>query len=75
MKTKETIYEIYTRLICNNCKNKNNNLNLCEVRRRIDGSLCCCYYDREGKIEGYKDKVRMSVTAKKNKPIMKGIDK
>ena len=75
MKTNETIYDTYQRVICSTCKNKNNNLNLCEIRRKIDGSICCCYYDREGKAEGYKDKVRMYITANRNKPIMKGIER
>ncbi len=73
MKTNETIYDTYQRVICPTCKNRN--LNLCELRRKIDGSLCCCYYDREEKTEGYKDKVRMYITANRNKPIMKGIER
>ncbi len=75
MKTKESIYDTYQRLICSKCKNKNSKLNLCDIRRKIDGTLCCCYYERESKVEGYKDKKRMSITARRNKPIMKGIDK
>lgn len=48
----ETIYETYTRTLCSNCKNRD--LNLCEIRKRIDGTLKCCYYIKCKHIEGYK---------------------
>ena len=32
-------------------------------------------YERENKTEGHKKQIKMSITANRNKPIMKGIDK
>ncbi len=69
MKTKETIYETYIRTLCSNCKNRN--LDLCEIRRRIDGTLNCSYYIKDKKTTGYKR--QLTITAKQHKPIMKGI--
>ena len=63
----ETIYETYTRTLCINCKNRN--LNLCEIRKRIDGTLKCCYYQKDKHIEGYKKfEGRL---ANQGKPIMR----
>lgn len=69
----ETIFETYARTMCKNCKNKKECKE--ELRKRIDNTIKCEVYEKENDIEGYKEKVRMSITAKKNKPIMKGIDK
>ena len=43
MKTKETIYQTYTRTVCSICKNKNCNE---ELRAKIDGSLKCENFER-----------------------------
>lgn len=48
----ETIYQTYTRALCSNCKNKE--LDLCEIRRDIKGTLKCCYYVKDKDIQGYK---------------------
>lgn len=69
MKTKETIYETYIRTLCSNCKNRN--LDLCEIRRQIDGTLNCCYYIKDKDVKGYKKP--LITTAKQHKPIMKNI--
>ena len=69
MKTKETIHETYIRTLCSNCKNRK--LNLCEIRKDINGTLKCCYYDKDKNIEGYRKQLR--ITAKQQKPIMKNI--
>lgn len=69
----KNIYESYVENLCINCKNKNTNF--CNIRKTIEGTLKCVYYERETKQEGYKDKIKMNVTARKGKPIMKGIDK
>lgn len=67
----KNIYERFSEELCSNCKNKYK----CEeeLRQRLDGTLCCELYEREIRQNGYKDKI--NVTAKKQKPIMKGIDK
>lgn len=48
----ETIYETYIRELCNNCKNRKQDL--CEIREDINGTLKCCYYIKDKHIEGYK---------------------
>lgn len=63
----ETIYETYTRTLCNNCKNRKTNL--CEIRKDINGTLKCCYYIKDKDIAGYKKEER--VIAKQQKPIMR----
>ncbi len=71
MKTKETIYETFVRAICSNCKNRH--LDLCNIRRNIEGSLKCIYYEKDKEFEGYKEfKGRL---AHQSKPIMKNIIK
>ncbi len=66
MKT-ETIYETYIRTLCSNCKNRQTNL--CEIRKDINGTLKCCYYDKDKDAEGYKKfEGRL---ANQNKPIMR----
>lgn len=69
----KNIYERFSEELCSNCKNKYK----CEeeLRQRLDGTLYCELYERENKQDGYKDKIKINVTAKKQKPIMKGIDK
>lgn len=63
----ETIYETYKRTLCSNCKNRE--LNLCEIRKNIEGTLKCVYYIKDKQIEGYKKfEGRL---ANKGKPIMK----
>ena len=67
MKTKETVYQTYIRIICSNCKNKE--LQLCDIRRNIKGNLKCVYYEREKQHDGYKKfKGRL---AEQCKPLMK----
>lgn len=65
--TKETIYETYTRTLCSNCKNRNTNL--CEIRKRIDGTLKCCYYVKDKDMQGYQK--QLCRTANQCKPIMR----
>ena len=63
----ETIYETYIRTLCSNCKNKE--LNLCEIRKDIEGTLKCVYYAKDKQIAGYKKfEGRL---AKQRKPIMR----
>ena len=69
----KNIYETYVENLCKNCKNKETDL--CDIIENMDGTLKCIYYEREKKQEGYKDKIKINVTAKRNKPIMEGIDK
>ena len=67
----KNIYESYVENLCSNCRNKNKNL--CNIRRTIKGTLKCVYYEKENNLEGYKEQTK--VMAKKQKPIMKGINK
>ena len=63
----ETIYETYIRILCSNCKNRE--LNLCEIRKDIKGTLKCVYYTKDKQIEGYKKfEGRL---ANQEKPIMR----
>ena len=69
-------YQKYIKEHCKNCKN--NKTNLCDIRISAINNIVqtkCGYYEREIRQDGYKDKIKMNVTAKKQKPIMKGIDK
>lgn len=68
MKT-ETIHETYTRTLCINCKNRNTDL--CEIRKDIEGTLKCRYYEKDKNTEGYKK--FKGITAKQNKPIIRNI--
>lgn len=43
MKTKETIYEKYTREKCKKCKNKERCQE--ELHKRIDGTIRCDHYE------------------------------
>lgn len=65
--TKETIYETYTRQICTNCKNKK--LELCNIKRNINGNLQCIYYEKDKGTQGFK--AFKGRTANQNKPIMR----
>lgn len=67
----KNIYERFSEELCSNCKNKYK----CEeeLRQRLDGTLYCELYERRNKQVGYKKQI--NVTAKKQKPIMKGINK
>lgn len=67
------VFEVYRDNLCKNCKNRTSDL--CEIRQLIDGTVKCIYYERAEKMKGYKEKKRMTVTAKRNKPIMKGREK
>lgn len=68
MKT-ETVYQTYIRTLCSNCKNRQTNL--CEIRKDINGTLKCCYYDKDKEVQGYKR--QLNITANQHKPIMKNI--
>ena len=65
----ESMIDTYTRTICINCKNRN--IDLCEVRKTVDNTFRCIYYEKEKNIKGY-EKFKGTI-AEHNKPIMKGI--
>ena len=69
MQTKESIYETYKRTLCKECRNKNKYL--CHITRTIDGKVKCIYYLKPERIKCKIPKI--NTTAKKYKPIMKGI--
>ena len=73
MKTNESIFDIFLKEICSNCKKDK----YCqeELRRRLDNTVKCYEYEKVEEKEEYKKKTKVTVTAKKNKPIMKGIIK
>lgn len=74
--TNEERFKKYVEENCKNCKNRKTDL--CDIRIVVKGDLIetrCQFYEKESKIEGYKDKIKMNVTARKQKSIMKGIDK
>ena len=45
-KTEETIYETYKRELCTQCKNKNNNKDLCRITVTRDRKARCTNYER-----------------------------
>lgn len=45
-KTEETIYETYKRELCTQCKNKNNNKDLCKITVTRDKKARCFSYER-----------------------------
>ena len=63
----ETIYETYVRTLCSNCKNRE--LDLCEIRKDIKGTLKCVYYEKDKDITGYKQ--QLVRTANQVMPIMR----
>lgn len=74
--TNQERYEKYIKENCKNCKNRKSDL--CDIRISVIDNVIqtkCQFYERENKLEGYKDKIKMNVTARKGKPIMKGINK
>ena len=68
-----TIYEKYSKEICSNCKNRKECKE--ELRQRLNGSIKCNNYEKEKKLEGYKDQIKMCITANRSEPLMKGIDR
>lgn len=61
-------YERFIEEICINCKEKEKKD--CEIRQRIDGTLCCNVYERASRPKK-KKKQYMDITAKQLKPIMR----
>lgn len=45
-KTEETIYETYKRELCTQCKNKNNDKDLCRITVTQDRKARCTNYER-----------------------------
>ncbi len=45
-KTEETIYETYKRELCTQCKNKNNDKDLCKITVTQDRKARCTNYER-----------------------------
>lgn len=78
-KTYENIFETYIRVLCPNCENKDNEYDLCEIRRTIDGQAKCVNYKRcmENKCNTCADNIKCfskdNITAKRNKPIMRSL--
>lgn len=69
----KNIYETYIEKLCKNCKNKDKDL--CDIRRTYKGTVRCVYYEREKREIVKTMQLVKWPNAKKNKPIMKGIDK
>lgn len=72
-------FERYAEILCPECENRYNNKDLCKITRRIDNTVKCDNYERcmQNKCNTCKDNKKCwnGVTAKKHKPIMKGINK
>ena len=67
-------YQKYIKEHRKNCKNRTSNL--CDIRIAVKNDVIetkCVYYEKENNLEGYKEQTK--VMAKKQKPIMKGINK
>lgn len=62
----KNIFEIYTKEICTNCRNRKECQE--ELRQRIDSSIKCDSYERKSQNEGYKK--QKQITAKRNKSLM-----
>ena len=75
----KNIYKEYVEKLCINCKNKDNELDLCKITKRLDNTVKCDNYERcmQNKCKTCKDnkKCWSGITAKRHKPIMKGISK
>ena len=78
-KKNESIFETYVRIVCPECENRYNERDLCEIRKTEDNTAKCVNYSRcmQNKCNTYKDNKKCwnGITAKKHKPIMKGINK
>ncbi len=72
-----SVYEVYSKVICSDCDNKNNDKDLCKITRRIDNTVKCDNYARcmQNKCKTCKSNCWNRITAKRQKPIMKGIAK
>ena len=80
-KKNENIFEAYARTICPECENKDNDRDLCNITKTEGNTARCFNYSRcmQNKCNTCKE-VRACfkqeyVTAKKHKPIMKGINR
>lgn len=70
-----SIFEIYAKVICPECNNRNNEKDLCRITRRIDNTVKCDNYARcmQNKCNSCKDNKKCwnGITAKRHKSIMK----
>lgn len=73
----KNIFEYYVEKLCINCDNRENDRDLCKITRRLDNTVKCDNYARcmQNKCKTCKDNNKCFTTARKNKPIMKGISK
>ena len=78
-KKNESIFEAYVRVLCPTCDNRDNDKDLCDIRRTQDNTAKCINYSRcmQNKCNTCRDNKNCwnGITAKKHKPIMKGINK
>ena len=44
--TEETIYDTYKRVLCKECKNRNNNRDLCKITVTLDQRARCYSYEK-----------------------------
>ena len=45
-KKNESIHETYKRVLCSECKNRDNDKDLCEIRVTIDRKAMCVNYEK-----------------------------
>lgn len=69
-KKNESIFETYARVICKECNNRHNDIDLCEIRKTQDNTARCENYSKCMQAEK-KKKSWNGITAKRHKPIMK----
>ncbi|MEE0865524.1 MAG: hypothetical protein U0L98_01805 [Clostridia bacterium] len=72
----KNIFEYYAEKLCVTCNNRYNDKDLCKITKRLDNTVKCDNYERcmTNKCKTCKDEKKcFSVTAKQNKPIMKGL--
>lgn len=75
----KNIFEEYKEKLCINCDNRENDRDLCKITRRLDNTVKCDNYARcmQNKCNTCKDNLKCwnGITAKRHKPIMKGINR
>ena len=72
----KNIFEYYAEKLRVTCNNRYNDKDLCKITKRLDNTVKCDNYERcmTSKCKTCKDEKKcFSVTAKQNKPIMKGL--
>lgn len=54
-----TMEEVYVKYLCSNCKNEN--MEECEIRKRIDKTTYCYGYIKDKELQGYQKPIILNV--------------